>query len=162
MCLTCYLLHYNQWFSKGLFPAKSGLLQGCPLSPFLFFIIGEALSWMLSTTGESNPIRGFKPSSNAPSASHLQFADYTILFCDAEDDQVKNMVAILRCFEAAYDFTIKLSKSAILGVSNDDIPLCHFANIMGFKVDSFPPLTLVYLSVGCQNLFGTLLLKELR
>lgn len=143
VCLICYLLHYNQWFSDGLFPAKRGSRQEDPLSPFLFVIIGESKSDAFSCRRISTLIRGFKPSSNAPSISHLHFADYALFFCNAEDDQVKNMVAILRCFEAAYDFTINLSTSAILGVSNDDIPLCHFANIMGFKVDSFPPLTLV-------------------
>ena len=44
---------------------------------------------MLSNAGDFNLIRGFKPSSNAPSVSHLQFGDDTLLFCDAEDDKVK-------------------------------------------------------------------------
>lgn len=60
--------------------AQRGIRQGDPLSPFLFVIIGEALSRMFSMAMDSNLISGFCPASSAPSVSHLQFADDTIIF----------------------------------------------------------------------------------
>ena len=123
---------------KGFFPAERGLGQGDPLSSFLFVIIGEALSRMLSKAEACNLIHGFKPSQNAPSVSHLQYLDDTLLFCDADEDQIKNLVAILRCFKAVSGLRINFSKSSILGVSIEDISLHHYATILGCRVDSFP------------------------
>ena len=123
---------------KGFFPAERGLLEGDPLSPFLFAIIGEALSRMLSKAEGSNLINGFKPSLDAPSVPHLQYADDTLIFYDAEDNQVKNMAAILGCFEAVSGLRINFSKSTSLGVSVDDISLCRFPDTLGCKVDCFP------------------------
>ena len=83
---------------KGFFPASRGLRQGDPLSPFLFVIIGEAFSRMSDAAANENLIKGFKPSPSAPIVTHLQFADDTILFCDAKEDEVQNVKAILLCF----------------------------------------------------------------
>ena len=85
--------------------------QGHPLSSFLFVIIGEALSRILSKAEDRNLIRSFKPSQSAPIVSHLLYADDTLVFCDVEEDQIKTLVAILS--------KINFSKSAILGISID-------------------------------------------
>ena len=76
---------------------------------------------MLSKVEDYNLISCVQPSPNALPVSHLQYADDTPLFCDVEDDEVKNMVAILGCFEAVSDLKINFSKSSILGVSVDNI-----------------------------------------
>lgn len=68
---------------KGFFKAQRGLRQGDPLSPFLFVIIGEALSKMISMATEANLICGFKPTTSALMVSHLQFADDSLIFCKA-------------------------------------------------------------------------------
>lgn len=102
---------------------RSGAGARWTLSLFLFVITEEALSRMLSAAGESNLIRGFKPSSHVHLVSHLQFEDDTLLFCDAEEDQAKSIVVILRCFEAVSSLMINISKSTILGLSINDISL---------------------------------------
>lgn len=86
---------------------------------------------MFSKAEECIRIRGFKHSKNAPSVSHLQYAVDTLLFCDADEDQIKILVYILRCFEAVLGLKINFSKSIILRVSTSDISLHHFANILG-------------------------------
>ena len=69
---------------KGFFPASMGLRYGDPLSPFLFVIVGEALSRMISKAEGSGLVHGFQPSQGTPMISHLQFADDTLNFCDAK------------------------------------------------------------------------------
>lgn len=60
---------------KGFIKAKSGLRQSDPPSPFLFVIVGEALSKMLSMAVGANLIGSFKPAREAPMISNFQFAD---------------------------------------------------------------------------------------
>lgn len=62
--------------------------------------MGETLSRMFTVVGEAHLNSGFIPAANAPLITHLQFADDTIIFCRAEEDQVKNFLAIIGCFEA--------------------------------------------------------------
>lgn len=46
---------------KGFFQAQKGLRQGDLLSPFLFAIVGEALSRMIYAARDTNLITGFCP-----------------------------------------------------------------------------------------------------
>lgn len=62
---------------KGYFPAQRGLRQGDPLSPFLFVIVGEALTIMVVAADEVGLINGFRTAENTPVITHLQFADDT-------------------------------------------------------------------------------------
>lgn len=70
----------------GFFSAKRGFCRGDPLSLFLFTIVGEALSGMITAAREANLLKGFKPMQNASMVTQLQFADDTIIFCDAKED----------------------------------------------------------------------------
>lgn len=55
----------------GFFSATRGLLQGDPLSPILFVIIGEALSRMLQAASNVSLIKGFFPSNGTQEITHL-------------------------------------------------------------------------------------------
>ena len=102
---------------KGFFQAKRGLLEGGPLSPFLFDIVVEALSSMISLVGEANLISVFRPAVNGPKITHLQFADVTLVFCEANEGQIKYVVAILRCFGAISGLKVIFFKSELIGIS---------------------------------------------
>ena len=59
---------------------------------FLFLIVGEAFSQMLAAAAAAvagRLIQGFTPALDFPVISHLQFIDDTIIFCDANEEQVK-------------------------------------------------------------------------
>lgn len=73
-----YLLILLNGSPKGFFPARRGLRQGDPLSPFLFVIVAEALSHMIIVAGDVSLISSFSPSEDALSITHLKFANDTL------------------------------------------------------------------------------------
>lgn len=81
------------------FIAFGGLQQGDPLSPFLFIITSEVLSRMISKV-EMGYISGFSVGAREVTIFHLQFADDTIIFYDADLRQLRYFRCILRCFVA--------------------------------------------------------------
>ena len=101
---------------SGFFSASKGLCQGDPLSSSLFVIVGEALSRMLHAVRNANVIKGFRPSYGAQEITHLQFANDTFLFCEANETQILNIKAILLCFEAISSLRVDLFKGEMIGV----------------------------------------------
>lgn len=73
------------------------LRQGNPLSPFLLNIVAKGLNILLSRALHMGLIKGVKVGSNGVLISHLQFANDSILFCEAEENEVVNLKRILRC-----------------------------------------------------------------
>ena len=122
---------------KGFFQAQRGLRQGDPLSPFLFVIVAEALSRMAAQAEKQNLIRGFRVTRTAP-ISHLQFVDNTLVFFEANEDQIKNVKAILICFEAVSGLKINFFKSELIGIRVEESLMGQLIGILGCKVESFP------------------------
>lgn len=50
---------------------------------------------MVEAAGIANLIDGFKPALYGPMITYLQLADDNLIFCDAKEDQIKNIKAIL-------------------------------------------------------------------
>lgn len=122
MILRLYskLLNYDQWCTNWFFPSQRGLRQGDPLSPFLFIIAMEGLNDLLKVAQTIEWIRGFKVSIKAGSnirISHLQYADDTLVFCEAEKEQVKILRVIFILFEAISGLHINWQKSFIYPVN---------------------------------------------
>eukprot|EP00268_Persea_americana_P008172 TRINITY_DN13144_c0_g1_i6.p1 TRINITY_DN13144_c0_g1~~TRINITY_DN13144_c0_g1_i6.p1 ORF type:complete len:313 (+),score=49.71 TRINITY_DN13144_c0_g1_i6:1004-1942(+) len=122
----------------GFFSASRGLRQGDPLSPFLFVIIGEALSRMLHAGVNANLFEGFRPANTILEISHLQFADDTLLFCNADEDQLRNVKAILFYFEAVSGLRVNFFKSELIGIKVNEDHLNRLANIFGCKAVTLP------------------------
>ncbi|KAL4278205.1 hypothetical protein GQ457_03G006070 [Hibiscus cannabinus] len=97
----------------GRFNISRGLRQGCPLSPLLFNLVGEALSLMLGKSENLGLFSGIKIGRNVNSVtiSHLQFADDLMVFSDAEESQVLAVQRVLRVFELASGLQINFKKS---------------------------------------------------
>ena len=73
------------------FRISKGLRQGCPLSPFLFNLVVEALSFFLCLAVSQNLFKGIKVGFDELSVSHLQYADDTIIFYESEVEQLLNV-----------------------------------------------------------------------
>ncbi|KAI9201291.1 hypothetical protein LWI28_021157 [Acer negundo] len=85
---------------------ERGLRQGDPLSPFLFNIVVEALNCLFKKASAMNLVRGAIFGQREVHASHLQFADDTILFLHPTMEFLLNSRRILLCFR----FEVKLSQ----------------------------------------------------
>jgi len=99
---------------SGFFSNTSGLRQGDPLSPLLFVVVMEALSWMLIAAMDQGHLTGFSVGhrdSKALVVNHLLFADDMLIFCGAQEEQIRHLLCIFLCFEAASGLRINLGKS---------------------------------------------------
>ncbi|KAE8699091.1 hypothetical protein F3Y22_tig00110596pilonHSYRG00035 [Hibiscus syriacus] len=72
------------------------------------------------------------------SISHLQFADYTILFIRPDQSGLSNVKRILICFEMGSGLSINFRKSCLAWVKVDEDNLNQFALLVGCMVSSFP------------------------
>ncbi|KAK1264427.1 hypothetical protein QJS04_geneDACA014982 [Acorus gramineus] len=69
----------------GFFHINKGLRQGDPLSPTLFVVVTNVCSRLMKMAEQEGWIKGLRCSFGGTSISHVQYADDTIIFCEAED-----------------------------------------------------------------------------
>ena len=103
----------------GFFRNSRGLRQGDPLYPYLFVIGMEEFSRLLKLAVDGNYLSRSKIVERGgveSSISHLLYANDTLLFCEANKDQMKFLSWILMWFEALSGLTINLNKSEILPI----------------------------------------------
>lgn len=60
---------------------------------------------------ERGIIKGISVAANGPNLTHLQFADDTIVFCNASLDELMNVKKLLSFFEAVSGLKINFQKS---------------------------------------------------
>ena len=97
--------------TKEFYPQK-GLRQGDPLSPFLFNIVAEGLSCLMTKAIEGGLYKGFLVGKKKVEVSLLQYADDTIFLGEATLANVRTIKAILRAFEMASGLKINFAKSS--------------------------------------------------
>ncbi|CAL5392116.1 unnamed protein product [Camellia sinensis] len=120
------------------FCPQNGLRQGDPLSPFLFNIVAKGLNILLPRALEKNLIKGVKVGTHGVLVSHLQFANDSILFCEAEVQEVVNIKRILRCFELISGLKINYHKSVVCGVGVKEDILVELTGKLNCKAGSLP------------------------
>jgi hypothetical protein len=104
----------------------------------------EVLSRMLRRTEEAGLIKGFKAGSSAGegiSVSHLLFAYDTIVFCDADPEQLLHLHMVLTCFKAATGLGVNMGKSELVPVGTV-LHLQHLADILCCRTGTLPLLYL--------------------
>ena len=116
-----YKIRVNNEYTKTISPGR-GLRQGDPLSPYLFVIYAEALSMALHAAEAARRIMGVKICKQAPSLTHLFFADDSLLLLSVRKDEAIEVRNILSNYEKCSGQTINKDKSVILfsaNVTND-------------------------------------------
>ncbi|XP_031124298.1 uncharacterized protein LOC116027009 [Ipomoea triloba] len=116
-------VHYNLLLEGreiGSFIPKRGLRQGDPLSPYLFILMMECLSRLISKEIHHGSLHGVTISRGAPVISHLIFADDCFLFCRANSLEAGLLKEILKEFSAASGQSINLTKSSLIFSKNVD------------------------------------------
>ena len=78
-----------------------GIIQGDPLSPFLFLLCTEGLNGLIKNVELNGDIHGFSLCRRGPRLTHLLFADDSLLFCRATVEECANVLKFLEAYEGA-------------------------------------------------------------
>ncbi|KAF7152227.1 hypothetical protein RHSIM_Rhsim01G0161700 [Rhododendron simsii] len=113
------------------FLPSRGIRQGCPLSPYLFLLCGEGFSALFKDFLSKKMLRGFRINYHCPIISHLLFADDSIIFCRASDQDCEALYRILDLYEAASGQKVNKEKSSVFFSPNTPIPR---RNLLAAKV----------------------------
>ncbi|RZC11532.1 LINE-1 reverse transcriptase-like [Glycine soja] len=102
------------------FVPKRGLRQGDPLAPLLFNIVVEGLTGLMRSAVAKNLFSSYHVGNKKEEINILQYADDTLFFGAATNDNVRVLKCILKCFELVFGLKINYNKSQFgcLGVSS--------------------------------------------
>ncbi|KAG5567369.1 hypothetical protein RHGRI_002805 [Rhododendron griersonianum] len=90
-----------------------GLRQGDPLSPYLFALVKDVLSKMISTAQGGNNFSGIQLNRHCPKLSHIFFADDASLFLKAEIQNCATVEQMLGKYGQASGHRINFNKSSV-------------------------------------------------
>lgn len=110
---TTDLFILNQGEEIGPIYPERGLRQGDPLSPYLFLIIAEGLSAMLTRMEMEGRLHGISMARSAPSVTHLLFADNSYVFFKANQMEAKNIKDLLSNYGKASGQYVNFDKSLV-------------------------------------------------
>ena len=86
----------------GFFRSTRGLRQGDPLSPYLSILVMEVLSQLLTKASCGGFVEGFKMGKNSGEGKdllHLLFVDDTLIFCNANSENLRYLSWVFLWFE---------------------------------------------------------------
>lgn len=103
-------LNGDYWFylSKTWVKARRSYL------PYLFLLVQNVLSLLISSAVNNNVVEGFKVKKNNPILSHLFFADDSLIFCKASLRNGGRILAILEAYGSASGQLINYDKSEVI------------------------------------------------
>ncbi|CAJ2637549.1 unnamed protein product [Trifolium pratense] len=125
------------------FPLRRGLIQGDPLSPFLFLLAAEGLNVLMEAMVARNLFTRYSIGGQGSIAmSHLQFADDTLLMRVKSWANVRALRAVLVLFETMSVLKVNFNKSMLVGINVPDSWLGEAASALCCKVGKIPFLYL--------------------
>lgn len=95
-----------------------GLRQGDPISPYLFLICAMGLQGLIHKAESDGLVRGVSICRNGPRASHLFFADDSVLFYLAKESKCQVILDILSIYEKGSGQKINREKTNIFFSAN--------------------------------------------
>ena len=93
-------------------PSK-GIRQGDPLSPYLFFLYEKGFTSLLAKAELEGRIHRVAICRRDPQISNLLFADDSLLFCRANNNEAEEIADILWVYAKASSQSINLEKSSM-------------------------------------------------
>ncbi|KAE8732814.1 hypothetical protein F3Y22_tig00001728pilonHSYRG00086 [Hibiscus syriacus] len=133
------------------FSIKRDLRQGCPLSPLLVNVVGEALSGLLKKATAFGLCDGVEIGVGRSEILHIQFADDLLLFSAANERSLKNFNRVLKIFELAAGLKLNIQKSKIYGINVDESNIRFWADSLHCGSASLPT---IYLGQPVLDKFG--------
>nr|XP_027109435.1 uncharacterized protein LOC113729327 [Coffea arabica] len=111
-------IEWNFLIRVGSLLPQRGLKQGDPLSPYLFIICTEAFSCLQQEFSRCGKLKGITINAQAPSISHLLFANDTLLFGRASLEEAANFQQVIQLYEKASGQCVNFDKSTITFSTN--------------------------------------------
>lgn len=108
-----------------------GLRQKDPLSPFLFTIVGDAISKSVHFCLKKKILNGWLIGKDRAVISMLQYADDTLIFYPSNALDIARRWDILKLIMAGSKLALNMAKTCMIGI-NDDLPKkTNWANTFG-------------------------------
>ncbi|CAN1150401.1 LINE-1 retrotransposable element ORF2 protein [Linum perenne] len=105
------------------FEPTRGIRQGDPISPFLFIILTNSLSFLLEKGIQEGKLKGLQLNKRCPTLTHVLFADDTIIFGEASVRDAINIKETMEKYANLTGQTINNEKSAIMFSRHTPQPL---------------------------------------
>lgn len=105
------------------FNPSRGLKQGDPLSPYLFILISNVLTWLMKKAIIEGSIKGTQLNRFCPKLSRLLFADDVIFFLDGTLVECQSLTLTLNQYCYASGQAVNLNKSGVYFSNNCPLPL---------------------------------------
>ena len=97
---------------SGFFRPTRGIRQGCPLSPFIFLLVADALSRLILKARREGRITGLKVS-RTEEVTHTLFVDDVLLFGIGEEENLKEYAVLIEKYKKAIGMMINIEKSML-------------------------------------------------
>ena len=98
---------------SGIITPTCGILQGDPISPFLFILMAEGLGRSISAAKDANSIKCLCGTSDGASHSHQQFVDDTMLMGYPSVQEASSFRTCLDQFGNASGLEVNVQKSQV-------------------------------------------------
>jgi hypothetical protein len=107
-----YQILINGQPSRCIVPER-GIRQGDPLSPYVFILCDNVLSGLMHKEPQNNNLHGIQIARGAPKITHLLFADDSLFFARANQQEAESINCVLHTYQTASGQTVSLEKSEV-------------------------------------------------